>query len=201
MSDILWTNAINASSKKDIATTMLFNKTMSRYFMDLEFFDINSSGVFRVRFGDVHLYYVSNPCVSIRQPDMTSEWFQDIMNFCSTVSFVPDNNNTPSKEIESTIPCNNSLRIHWKPDQTDIVSTKRSSRKPIMLYDTNNNQYSDPQKSLSAKKGHLKHDETIMKTLNAKIDDNNELLEELLSRQSLKHKKDQEKEKANACKN
>jgi len=69
ISDVLWTNAINVTAKEDIATTNLFNRTMSLYFMDLEIYDMNSSGVFRVHYGDIHLYYITYPHVSIQQFD------------------------------------------------------------------------------------------------------------------------------------
>jgi hypothetical protein len=177
VSDVLWTNAINVTAQADIATTNLFNRTMSLYFMDLETFDMNSSGVFRVFYGHIHLYCITYPHVPIQQPVMTPEWLRDTMEFCSSVSLSLAGNTIPTyprnertTEEKETLPRNDSNKNYWKPDPSAIISTKRSSRKPITRYDTVHS--SDPRKSLSAIKGLINHDQSITKTVYEKSKEN-----------------------------
>ena len=201
VSDVVWTSAINATAKDVITTTMLFNKTMSRYFMDLELFEMNSSGVFRVFHHMIHFYYVTSPHGSIRQPDMTLEWFQDTMNFCSTFTFASeqDNNNTPADPREVSLPSDDANRHHWKPDPSTIISTKRTPCKPTRLF--NNETFDYSRKRESAKKGiRNRHDKNVLEMVEEKINQNNELLRQLISTQALKHKKEEEMKKADTCK-
>jgi len=199
VSDEQWTSAVNFTTQENLTTTKLFNRSMSNAFMDLECFNCNHSGVFRVRYKRVFFYYITDPGRSIVQPIMTPDWFQETILFCESITFNPTTSNgvllSNTKHSNGEITITPSDRKHWQPDQSSIVYTKRTTIKIKESFYTYDYMYKSDNKSLSAMKGHANHDEKILSHEREKINHNNQLLVDILSMQSCKRKKEQEKEK------